>query len=254
MKSQIARKREWLLVARAKTAISKLGGRLGAHKSTPEEGRLVRDAMSRQVVTIDSDQPVSRAAERLAEQDVGVLAVCGSDQRLSAVITDRDIVVRTLAQGLDPATLTAGECGTKDPITVSPWESLDQAARRMEEQQVRRLPVIQAGRLVGIVSQSDLAASGDAHRAGRLLARMAQRGGDRRSAGWLLRRSYGEDQLWRGRRRGGAGSGGPLAAGALPVQFALASLVETPPAIYLTGVVIGILLAAFALLVLGLRL
>jgi predicted transcriptional regulator len=208
--------------------------------------------MSREVVTIDTDEPVARAAERLAEQDVGVLAVCGADRRLSAVITDRDIVVRTLAQGLDPERLTAGECGTRDPATVTPSETLEQAARRMDEQQVRRLPVVQGGRLVGIVSQSDLAANGAHRQTGRLLARMAQVRGDRRSARWLLRRSYRESDHWKGPRRPGRGStGGRLPAGSQPTADALAPLVDSPPSIYLAGLVLGVVLAALALLQLG---
>lgn len=161
-----------------------------AHFRVNEKRKLVRDAMSSRVASIDAEEPVARAAERLAEHDVGVLPVCRAGDRLSGVITDRDIVVRTVAQGLDPDGLTVGECGTDEPVTVSPSETLDQAAQRMDEQQVRRLPVTQAGRLVGIVSHSDLAAHGAHRRAGSLLARMAQVGGDRRSAGWLLRRPY----------------------------------------------------------------
>jgi CBS domain-containing protein len=198
--------------------------------------RLVRDAMSRRVVTIDCDEPVSRAAECLAEEDVGVLAVCGRDRRLSGVITDRDIVIRTLAQRLDPERLTAGECGTGNPVTVSPSETLDEAARRMDEQQVRRLPVTQTGRLVGIVTHADLAANGADRQAGRLLARMARLGGDRRSARWLLKRSYRERKQ---------SSGSP------PSMYALAPFVETPPLVYLGGMVVGIFVAALALLQLG---
>jgi CBS domain-containing protein len=152
--------------------------------------KLVRDAMSDQVAAVDAEAPVAHAAERLAEQDVGVLAVCRGGDRLSGVITDRDIVVRVIAQGLDPRRLTVGECGTGEPATVSPRETLDQAAQRMEQQQVRRLPVVQAGRVVGILSHSDLASHGADRRAGRLLERLARRGGDRRSARWLLNRPY----------------------------------------------------------------
>lgn len=181
------------LAARAESAMSQLRGRaIGKRRSSVEERKLVRDAMSSRVASIGPEEPVARAAERLAEQDVGVLAVCQAGDRLSGVITDRDIVVRTVAQGFDPEGLTAGECGTDEPATVSPGETLDQAAQRMDEQQVRRLPVTEAGRLVGILSQSDLAAHGAHQRAGRLLERMALPSGDRRSARWLLGRPYRE--------------------------------------------------------------
>jgi len=179
------------LIARTEAALSELRTRMvGKRRARADKATLVRDAMSSRVASIDAEEPVAHAAERLAEHDVGVLAVCRAGDRLSAVITDRDIVVRVIAQGLDPDGLTVGECGTGEPATVSPRETLDRAARLMDEQQVRRLPVIQAGRLVGIVSQSDLAAHGADRRAGRLLERLAQRGGDRRSARWVLDHSY----------------------------------------------------------------
>ena len=181
------------LVARAEAALSKLGSRTTPrHKAHPEETTLVGEAMSRRVAAIDAEAPVADAAERLAEQDVGVLAICQAGDRLSGVITDRDIVVRVIAQGLDPDELKVGECGSDEPATVSPQETLDQAARRMDEQQVRRLPVTDGGRLVGIVSHADLAAHGADLRAGRLLERLARGGGDRRSARWLLDRPYRE--------------------------------------------------------------
>jgi CBS domain-containing protein len=187
----IGAKKDRSLVARAEAALSELGSRTTRRrKASPEETTLVREAMSRRVAAIEAEAPVADAAERLAEQDVGVLAICQAGDRLSGVITDRDIVVRVIAQGLDPDELTVGECGSGEPVTASPQETLDQAARRMDEQQVRRLPVTDEGHLIGIVSHSDLAAHGADWRAGRLLERLARRGGDRRSARWLLDRPY----------------------------------------------------------------
>jgi signal-transduction protein with cAMP-binding, CBS, and nucleotidyltransferase domain len=116
--------------------------------------------------------------------------VCRGGGQLEGVITDRDIVVRIVAQGADPHRLTVAECQTAEPVTVSPDETLAEAARRMDEHEVRRLPVTQGGRLVGIISQADLAAHGAHERAGRLLERMARLGGDRRSARWLLDQPY----------------------------------------------------------------
>jgi CBS domain-containing protein len=179
------------LVVRAKAALSRLGSRTSRRRNgRPAETTLVRDAMSSSVAAIDAEAPVADAAERLAEQDVGVLAICRSGDRLSGVITDRDIVVRVIAQGLDPDQLTVGECGSGEPATVSAQDTLDQAARRMDEQQVRRLPVTDGGRLIGILSHSDLATHGADRHAGRLLERLARGGGDRRSARWLLDRPY----------------------------------------------------------------
>lgn len=239
-------------VARARSMIAQLRGRvIEGRTSHAGEGKLVREAMSSRVATVEPEAPVARAAEQLAEQDVGALAVCGADQRLRAVITDRDIVVRTVAQGLDPERLSAGECGTEEPVTVSPWATLEQAAELMEDQQVRRLPVIQTGRVVGMISQADLAAHGADQRVGRLVARLAQRGGDRRSASWLLQHPYREEDS-----RGAKGRGVSLARGRLPGgspgASTVASIFETPPSVYLGGLGLGVCLAALLLGQLGL--
>jgi CBS domain-containing protein len=194
--TQIRAKRDRSLVTRTQTALSKLGSKVSAKgKANPEETARVWQAMSRRVAAIDAKAPVADAAERLAEQDVGVLAICQAGDRLRGVITDRDIVVRVVAQGLDPDRLTVGECGSAEPATASPQETLEQAAQRMDEQEVRRLPVTDRGRLIGILSHSDLATHGGNRRAGRLLERLARQGGDRRSARWLWDRPY---------RRGGS--------------------------------------------------
>jgi hypothetical protein len=122
----------------------------------------------------------------------------------------------------------------------------------MEEQQVRRLPVVEQGRLVGIVSQADLAASGAHRQTGRLLARMAELRGDRRSAGWLLRRSYSESDRWMlPGRAGRSGAGGRFPVGGEPAAGALAPLLDSPPSVYLAGLALGIVLAVLALLQLG---
>jgi CBS domain-containing protein len=196
MAMQSAEKKGRPLISRAQAALLELGGRkTRKRKSKVEETTLVHEAMSRQVAAIEADAPVAKAAERLAEQDIGVLAICQPGNRLRGVITDRDIVVRVVGQGLDPDALTVGECGSGEPATVSPRETLDQAAQRMEEEQVRRLPVTEAGRVVGILSHADLAAHGADRRAGRLLERLARCGGDRRSARWLLDHPYREEQI-----------------------------------------------------------
>lgn len=195
MAMQSPEKKDHPLMARAQAVLSELGGRSRKRKSSVGEPALVCDAMSRRVQAIDTDAPVVEAAARLAEQDVGVLAICQAGNRLKGVITDRDIVVRVIGQGLDPDALTVGECGSGEPATVSPRDTLERAAQHMEKEQVRRLPVTEAGRLIGILSHSDLAAHGGNRRAGRLLDRLARCGGDRRSARWLLNHPYREERL-----------------------------------------------------------
>jgi CBS domain-containing protein len=189
-------KRERRLMARAQAALLELGGRKVRRRRSGDVERegLVCDAMSRQVAAIDIDAPVTAAAELLAEQDVGALMICRPGDRLRGVITDRDIVVRVVGQGLDPDELTVGECGSGEPATVSPRDTLERAAQRMEEEQVRRLPVTEAHRVIGILSHSDLAAHGADRRAARLLGRLTRCSGDRRSAHWLLDHPYREER------------------------------------------------------------
>src|SRR6202040_902523 len=118
--TRIGAKKDRSLVARAEAALSELGGRATRkRKASPEETTLVCDVMSRRVAAIDAGAPVADAAKRLAERDVGVLAICRADDRLSGVITDRDIVVRVVAQGLDPDELTVGECGSGERNRLS---------------------------------------------------------------------------------------------------------------------------------------
>ena len=87
------------------------------------------------------------------------MPICGEDDRLKGMITDRDIVVKVLAQGKDPASVRTGEIGAGDgnTITIGADDSIDEALRTMIEHKVRRLPVIDDKRLVGIISQADVA-------------------------------------------------------------------------------------------------
>jgi CBS domain-containing protein len=105
-------------------------------------------------------------AAMMAEQDCGVIPVtepAGASSRLAGVVTDRDIVVRAIAAGRDPAEMTAGDCMTSPAATVAPESSLEDAIRLMEQKRVRRLPVVDdAGSLRGIVSQADIARHADA--------------------------------------------------------------------------------------------
>ena len=97
------------------------------------------------------------------------MPICGEDDRLKGMLTDRDIVVKVLAQGKDPADVTAGDLGEGKPVTIGADDSIDEALRTMKEHQVRRLPVIDGHDLVGIVSTADLAKSLDEEKVGDLL-------------------------------------------------------------------------------------
>lgn len=116
----------------------------------------VRDTMTAEPRSVDSSQPIVEAARLMRDEDVGSLPVV-DDGRLSGMITDRDIAVRVVAEGRTPEATTVGETFSRDPVTVEPDHDLDEALLLMARHQVRRLPVVEAGRLVGILAQADVA-------------------------------------------------------------------------------------------------
>ena len=122
-----------------------------------------RDIMSSDCSCIGENDSALDAAKRLAELDVGAMPICGEDDRLKGMITDRDIVVKVLAQGKDPASVRAGELGAGDgeTVTIGADDPVSEAVRTMIDKKVRRLPVIDEHRLVGIVSQADIARNAD---------------------------------------------------------------------------------------------
>ena len=133
--------------------------------------KTARDVMTKGAECAQEDQTVAEVAKRLAQLDVGALPVCGSDGRLKGMVTDRDIVVKVLAQDRDPASVKAGELGKGDgeTVTIGADDSIDEALRTMKEHAVRRLPVIDGHELVGIVSQADLAKEIDEEQVGELV-------------------------------------------------------------------------------------
>jgi CBS domain-containing protein len=133
--------------------------------------KTARDVMTKGAECVLEDQTVSDAAKKLAELDVGAMPICGEDGRLKGMLTDRDIVVKVLAQGKDPSSVTAGELGQGDgeTVTIGADDSIDEALRTMKDHAVRRLPVIDGTELIGIVSQADLARSIDEGQVGELV-------------------------------------------------------------------------------------
>ena len=127
--------------------------------------------MSDDCTCIGENDSVLDAARRLAELDVGALPICGEDDRLKGMLTDRDIVVKVLAQGRDPAATRAGELGAGDgqTVTVGADDSVAEVLHTMAEHQVRRLPVIDGRRLVGIVAQADVARNVEEDQVGELV-------------------------------------------------------------------------------------
>jgi CBS domain-containing protein len=130
-----------------------------------------RDVMSTDVTCIGEDETLLDAAKKLADLDVGALPVCGEDNRLKGMVTDRDIVVKALAKGKDPSSVRAGELGQGDSqtVTIGADDSIDEALRTMIDHKVRRLPVIDGDQLVGIISQADVATNVDEEKVGDLV-------------------------------------------------------------------------------------
>jgi len=120
----------------------------------------VRDVMTPDPVTVPADAPVIEAARRMKEDGIGDVIVIDGDH-MCGLVTDRDIVVRAVAESRDPQQTPMNQICTKDPVTVSPDDDLTQAGRLMEENKVRRVPVVDSGKVVGILSIGDLATARD---------------------------------------------------------------------------------------------
>ena len=132
--------------------------------------KTARDIMTPECKCAGEDDTVLDAARQLAELDVGAMPICGSDDRLRGMITDRDIVVKVLAQGKDPGSTKVGELATQgEVVTIGADDPIDEALRTMTEHKVRRLPVIDDQRCVGIISQADIATNIDEEKVGDLV-------------------------------------------------------------------------------------
>ncbi|MFI6395125.1 CBS domain-containing protein [Nonomuraea sp. NPDC050540] len=116
-----------------------------------------REIMTPGAECIAADASVSEAAEKMASLDVGSLPVCGSDERLRGMLTDRDIVVKVLAIGKDPDSCRTGELARGRPVTVGADDDAREILRTMAAYKVRRLPVLDGHRLVGVVALADVA-------------------------------------------------------------------------------------------------
>ncbi len=132
-------------------------------------GKTAREVMTGGAECIGENDSVLDAAKRLAELDVGAMPICGEDNRLKGMLSDRDIVVKVLAQGKDPGSTKAGELAEGKPVTIGADDSVEEALHTMAEHKVRRLPVIDGHDLIGIVSQADLARSVDEEKVGDLV-------------------------------------------------------------------------------------
>jgi CBS domain-containing protein len=132
--------------------------------------------MSQGAECIGENETLQDAARKMSQLDVGALPICGEDNRLKGMLTDRDIVVKGFAQGSDPSSTRAGEFAQGKPVTIGADDSLEEALRTMSEHQVRRLPVIDGHDLVGIVSLKDIVENLPDPKAGDLVQAIVQGG------------------------------------------------------------------------------
>jgi CBS domain-containing protein len=134
----------------------------------------VREAMTPSPTTIAGDAPVVEAARLMASQDVGSLPVV-DEGNLVGMVTDRDLVLNVLAKDVDPHATTVATVCTQDPVVVGPEDSLDEALQRMAREQVRRLPVVEKERLVGILAQADVSRTAQPAETGRMVEEISER-------------------------------------------------------------------------------
>lgn len=136
-------------------------------------GKSIRDAMTSNPRGVETSTQVAEAAKLMKSENVGSLPVTEGD-RLVGMVTDRDIVVRVVAEGKDVQSATVGEIASKDLVTVDPQQGLDEALRLMAQHQVRRLPVVEEdGRLVGILAQADIAQQGEDSKTGQMVEKIS---------------------------------------------------------------------------------
>ena len=133
-----------------------------------------RDIMTEGCECAGENDTVADAAKKLKELGVGSMHICGEDDRLKGMITDRDIVTKVIAEGRDPESVKVGELGEGKPVTIGADDSVSDAIKTMTEHQVRRLPVIDDQSQVGIVSQADIAKNADEEEVGQLVEAISQ--------------------------------------------------------------------------------
>ena len=128
-----------------------------------------RDIMTGGVECIGENETLVDAAKKMRDMDVGSLPICGEDNRLKGMLTDRDIVVRCLAEGGDPTSTRAGDLAQGEPVTIGADDPIEEVLRTMKQYEVRRLPVIDGHDLVGVISMADVARNVSEDRVGDVL-------------------------------------------------------------------------------------
>ena len=124
----------------------------------------VQEVMTTDPVALDASETVGEAARRMKAEDIGDVIVV-QDGRICGVVTDRDIVVRVLAEGLDPQTVSVSQVMSEGVVCLEPNDTVERATEVMKDHAIRRVPVVEGGKPVGIVSIGDLAIEANGERA-----------------------------------------------------------------------------------------
>ncbi len=130
----------------------------------------IREIMHEGCECVGENDSVADAAKKLKELNVGAMPICGEDDRLKGMITDRDIAIEAVAEGRDPSSTKVTELGRGEVVTIGADDSIDEAIQTMIDKGVRRLPVIDGHRLVGMVATADLARDCPPDKVGQLLS------------------------------------------------------------------------------------
>jgi CBS domain-containing protein len=133
----------------------------------------VRDAMTASPTSVTREATVVEAARSMTSENVGSLPVVDGEA-LVGMVTDRDLVINVLAKDLDPHKVSVSDVCTEDPVVADPEEPLDAALMRMAQAQVRRLPVVSDGRLVGILAQADVAMTAQPESTGQMVEEISK--------------------------------------------------------------------------------
>jgi signal-transduction protein with cAMP-binding, CBS, and nucleotidyltransferase domain len=136
----------------------------------------VRDAMTEHPRTLSFDDSVPDAARIMKDEDVGSVPVVDTEGCVVGIVTDRDIVIRAVVETGDTQAVKVGDVASRDPFTVDADEELEKALAVMARQRIRRLPVVENGRLVGVLAQADVALEGSEGQTGEMLEQISQPG------------------------------------------------------------------------------
>jgi CBS domain-containing protein len=133
----------------------------------------IKELMTKGPRTVQRGDSIADAARLMREEDAGVAPIVDGD-RLVGVLTDRDIAIRVVAEGKDPQSTKVEEIASQTLVTIEPQQDLDEALRLMAQHQIRRLPVVEDGKLVGILAQADVARHADSARTGEVVEEISE--------------------------------------------------------------------------------